>query len=194
MSRPSSLLPFLAFILCVTFASACTNSSPQETSNIGRRESPIAYKPSTTQTSPPTISATPYDPINDDSEEGVRQNILAAAESKITYEHLKKNADRYNGEPWAFNGRVFQIQESGGQTAALLSLDAWGNKMMEVQANFTTDFVEKDQVYVVGYLAGNYSYTSVAGWNITIPLIEARAILKPSEAVRIKGGKGVSKR
>lgn len=197
MNRPSSLLPLLAFILCLTFASACTNSTPQETSNTGKSESPVAYKPSTTSTSPPksspTTSATPYDPVNDNSEEGIKLNILAAAESKITYEQLKKNAERYDGEPWAFNGRVFQIQESGGQTGALVSLDAWGNKMMRVEANFTTDFVEKDQVYVVGYLGGNYSYTSIAGWNITIPLLEARAILKPSEAARLKGGKKSSK-
>lgn len=148
------------------------------------------HKSSSPITNPPSSKPTPYDPVKDDSEEGIRQNILAATdEPKITYEQLKKNAERYDGEPWAFNGRVFQIQESGGHTGALISLDAWGNKMMRVEADFTTDFVEKDQVYVVGYLGGNYSYTSVANWNITIPLIKARAILKPSEAARIKAGK-----
>jgi hypothetical protein len=63
---------------------------------------------------------------------------------------------------------------------------------MKVKANFATDFVEKDQVYVVGTLTGNYSYTSEAGWNITIPAIDAQAILKPNEAARIRAGKKAS--
>jgi hypothetical protein len=115
-------------------------------------------------------------------------------EKSITYEKLKKNADEYDSYGWAFTGKVFQIQEQGGRTTALVSLDAWGNKIMWVKADFTTPFVENDQVYVVGYLAGNYSYTSVAGWNITVPAIEARAILKPSEATRIRVGKPATKR
>jgi hypothetical protein len=114
-------------------------------------------------------------------------------EKSITYEKLKKNADKYDSYGWAFTGKVFQIQEQGGKTAALVSLDAWGNKMMWVTANFATEFVEKDQVYVVGYLAGDYSYTSIAGWNVTVPAIEARAILKPSEANRIRASKKTGK-
>jgi hypothetical protein len=132
--------------------------------------------------------------VDDKSEEGIRQNILAATEDpQITYEQLKKNADRYDGEPWAFTGKIFQIQESGGQTLALVSLDAWGSKIVAVKANFTTDFVEKDRVYVVGYVTENYAYTSVAGWNLSVPAVDARAILKPAEAARIKAGKKISK-
>jgi hypothetical protein len=134
------------------------------------------------------LSPMPFEPPTV-SDESVVREIMLAVNKAITYEHLKKNADNYNGEPWAFTGTVMQIQESGAQTFALVSLDAWGNNLMAVRANFTTDFVEKNQVYVVGYLAGNYSYTSVAGWNMTVPLMEARAILKPSEATRIKASK-----
>jgi hypothetical protein len=133
-------------------------------------------------------AADTYDPASDRSEEAVRLNIRQANKS-ITYEHLKKNADRYDGEPWAFTGRILQVQEAGGQTTALVSLDSWGSKTMYVRASFTTEFVEKDQVYVVGYLAGNYSYTSVAGWNLTVPALDARAILKPAEAARLRGKK-----
>lgn len=200
MNRPSSLLPLLAFMLCLTFASACANSSPQETSNTSRNESPVTYRPSSTPTTPPitstnpTASATPYDPVNDHSEEGIRQNILAATESpQITYEQLKKNADRYDGEPWAFTGKIFQIQESGGQTLALVSLDQWGSKIVAVKANFITDFVEKDRIYVVGYVTENYSYTSVANLSLSVPAMDARAILEPAEAARIKAGKKDSK-
>ncbi len=124
-------------------------------------------------------------PTADKSEEAVRENILTADKS-ITYEHLKKNADKYAFRPWAFSGTIYQINEAGGQTTALISLDSWGNKIVYVTADFPTEFVEKDKVFVVGMIGGNHSYESVAGWNITVPGIIARAIMKPSDAGKYK--------
>lgn len=152
--------------------------------------SPVRPRPSTPVPAHKPVSG--YNPEMD-SEESIRLH-MRDVEKSITYEKLKKNADEYDSYGWEFTGKVSQIQESGGRTAALVSLDAWGNKTMWVTANFTTEFVEKDQVYVVGYLAGNYSYTSVAGWNMTVPAIEARAILKPAEAARIRAGKPPGKK
>ncbi|MGI8556490.1 MAG: hypothetical protein ACR2LT_09075 [Pyrinomonadaceae bacterium] len=110
-----------------------------------------------------------------------RSKNIADVDKSITYEQLKKNADRYAGKPWACKGKILQIQERDGNTTALISLDGWGNKNVQVGGELTTDFVENNQVYVVGYLAGNYSYTSIANWQITIPLLAARAIMKPGE-------------
>jgi len=176
-----------------------SNANKQSSGNYNYQFYTSTPQPSpTVDYSAPVASSDPIvassDPINDTSEEGIRLNMLQAAEGKITYEHLKKNADSYEGEPWTCTGRVFQIQESGGQTFALVSLDSWGSKLMAVKANFTTEFLEKDQVTVVGYLTGNYSYTSVAGYNMTVPAMDARAILKPSDATRIKVGKPISKK
>jgi hypothetical protein len=112
-------------------------------------------------------------------DEQVRKN-MADADKSVTYEHLKKNAERYAGRPWIFTGRILEISESQGGTMARMSLDDWGNKVIYVAAPLQTDFVEKNRVLVVGYLAGNYSYTSQANWNITIPAVAARAIMKPS--------------
>lgn len=120
--------------------------------------------------------------------ETIRENILAV-DPKLTYEQLKKNADSHIGKPWAFSGKITQIIEKDGQTTALISLDAWGNKLVWMIGNFTTDFVEKNQVYVVGYIAGNYSYKSIAGWDMTVPSVAARAMLKPSEATKLKAKK-----
>jgi hypothetical protein len=187
---PAFLLTLLiAFIVLV---SACDNNSTETANTNPSAVSSPASQSTNSRTSLPNASTKPAPVPTYDKDELTRQTILAAADSKITYEQLKKNADRYTGEPWAFTGRVFQIQESGGQTSALVSLDAWGNKIVAVRADFTTDFVEKDQVYVVGHLAGDYSYTSVAQWSVTVPAIEASAILKPSEAARLKAGKKLS--
>jgi hypothetical protein len=66
------------------------------------------------------------------------------------------------------------------------SLHDWGNKNVWVIAGFTTDFVEGNQVYVIGYIIENYSYKSIAGWDMTVPSVAARAMLKPTDAARIK--------
>jgi len=132
-------------------------------------------------------------PLSPPANEESLQELVNSIDKDITYEHLKKNADKYSGQAWAFTGKIFQIQENGGQTVAIVSLDVWGDKLMYVTADFTTDFVDKDQVYVVGTLVGNHSYKSVADWDVTIPAINARAILKPKDAAKLKTGKHVKK-
>ena len=119
------------------------------------------------------------------SPEAVLAN-LQAADTKITYPMLKKDADRYAGQPWTLKGKILQIFESGNHTHARVALDSWGNDVVWVQGNFSTDFVEKNQVCVIGYLAGSYSYKSQAGWDITIPALAARAMVSPQELSKLK--------
>ena len=174
-------------VFAIVALAGCTSESTRTQSSVD------PFQPLTVDSSPVLATSTaPADPANDTSEEGIRLNILQA-DKNITYAHLKKDADRYDGDPWAFTGTVFQIQAYKGQTIALVSLDTCTNKMMFVRANFTTDFAKQDQVYIVGRLAGNHSYTSVGGREITVPVIDARAILTPSEAARIKASKEVAK-
>lgn len=113
----------------------------------------------------------------------IKQNLLNADKS-ITYELLKKNPQKYAGRPWAFEGKILEITEKNGATVARITLDDWGNKPMMVMGPIETSFVEKDHVYVVGYLAGDYSYTSQANWNITIPALAVRAIMKKKDAAK----------
>jgi len=117
--------------------------------------------------------------------ESIKNNIQQA-DAKITYALLKKNSVKYAGQSWAFTGTVYQIFERGNQTQAFVALDGWGSKNVEVIGDFQTDFVEKNKVYVVGYLAGDYSYKSVAGWDLTIPALAARAMMKPGDAVKYR--------
>lgn len=114
------------------------------------------------------------------SDDSIRSNI-SAADKAITYEHLKKNADKYAGQPWFCKGEILEIAETGGSTAARIALDDWGNKAIYVAGPIETTFVEKNTVYVVGYLSGNYSYTSQANWNITVPSMAIRAMIKPAD-------------
>lgn len=122
------------------------------------------------------------------------RKTIADVDKSITYAHLEKDPEKYNGMPWAASGKVIQIMEKGGQTTALVGADRYGAQNYWVSANFTTDFVKGNQVYIVGYLQGSYSYKSVAGWDITIPSLVARAILKPKDAAKFKGFSATTQR
>ncbi len=194
------LCVMIGAVLVVTLLRQCSTDSKtaSDTPSPSSSPTPSPFKSATpAPTAVASLPAVPtpqvaVDPASGLSEDSIRQ-IMLSADKGITYEKVKKNAEAYNRQAWAFTGRVMQIQESGGRTGALVTLDPWGNKLVWVTANFTTDFVDNSQVYVVGYLAGNYSYTSIAGWQMTIPAIAAQAILKPSEANRIKAGKKPAK-
>ncbi len=176
---PSSSCAIFLGLLIVIFL-GCSSTSPETNRTVPvLRPSPI----------PNNLSGTATDSaIDERSELAVRQNILDAHENRtLTYEHLKKNPQQHSGKAWAFSGRIIQIQEEGELTFALVALDQWNTKTMAVRADFSTPFVENDRVYVVGQLAGSYSYTSVAGWEITVPSITARAIITPREAAQLRG-------
>lgn len=164
-----------------------TNSSSSKPSNTN---SP--FKPDDAHTAAPEPGLDQSD-IGDNSDIAVINNIRAVNKS-ITYEHLKKNADKFKGEAWSFTGKILEIQEMEGKTVARISTDSWGLKPVLVAAPFTTDFVEDNNVFVVGYLSGSYSYESQAGWNITIPSLMARAILKPADAAKLKAPKTQKKK
>ncbi len=121
----------------------------------------------------------------------VLKNVIEAeADYKsITYAHLTKNADRYAGKPWYATGKILQITESGGNSSARIAIDGRSDRIIYVTAPFETEFVENDKVFVVGYLAGNYSYTSQANWTITIPALAARAVLPPGDISKLKATK-----
>ena len=127
------------------------------------------------------------------SEEAVRANILAA-DKTITYAHLKKNAAKHATKPWSFTGKILEIQEVDGGTVARIGLDAWGSQAIYVAGPITTDFLENNRVFVVGYLAGEYSYTSVANYNMSIPAVAARAMMKPAEAAKYRVPPGQSRK
>lgn len=128
--------------------------------------------------------------------EAVARN-MQVVDKTITYNRIMKNPTPFYGQPIVFNGRVMQIMEYPADDGGFFS-DAfiyWGNDLVTVSIAGQTPFVKGDRVTVVGYLANHlYQYKSIAEWDIAVPLIVARALLKPSEAARIKTTKAISKK
>lgn len=94
----------------------------------------------------------------------------------IDYKQLEKNPDRHTGEYVKYSGEIIQIMEGSGLTQIRLALDDWGDEVLFVEHVGYTDFVEGDKVTVYGEISGAVTYTSQAGWEITIPGIIADVI------------------
>ncbi len=97
--------------------------------------------------------------------------------SRISYAMLSKNPDKYKGEFVVFLGKIFNIKEdeSGATIQVNVTqqyLGFWDDQVM-VYYPHETDFIENNLVWICGTVRGSYSYQSVAGWNLTVPLIDA---------------------
>lgn len=122
------------------------------------------------------------------AEEKAKQEKLAAEEAErqkyertIDFAHLNKNADKYAGEPYKFYGKIVQIMESGNYTTIRMSVTqtsyGWSSSdIIYVEYDGTTDFVEDDVITVYGTVFGSHSYTSQAGYNISLPAVIAKQI------------------
>jgi hypothetical protein len=94
----------------------------------------------------------------------------------IDFKQLDKNPDRYAGEFVKYTGEIIQILEGDNLTNIRLALDDWGNEVIYIEYEGYTDFVEEDTVTIYGEIYGSHTYTSQAGWNITLPAIIAKII------------------
>lgn len=105
----------------------------------------------------------------------------AFANSTIEFKHLNKGADRYAGEAVRFRGEIVQIQEDGEGSTIRLAVTqtsyGWSsNDIIMLYYPEMTEFFTDDVVTVDGYVVGDYTYTSQAGWDITVPLINAEKV------------------
>ncbi|HFK1499682.1 tcdA-E operon negative regulator [Bacillus sp. UMTAT18] len=100
---------------------------------------------------------------------------------QIRYAELKKNPDKFKMEFVKYQGEILQIMESGSSTVIRLAVtkEAYGynfNDIVYVTYDGTTQFVDKDVVTVYGRVMGSHTYESTAGYQITLPHIEAQII------------------
>lgn len=133
------------------------------------------------------------------SQEAIRKNILDA-DKTVTFEQLQEDAARYEGTPWAFEGKIIDIlwQDRRGIGDYILADVIIGEdpgKQLSVRGDFATDFAENDYVYVVGYITGT-SHPRLGSSSLKykgkVPALSARALLKPSEAREFLSGSGTN--
>ncbi|WP_146172150.1 hypothetical protein [Melghirimyces profundicolus] len=97
----------------------------------------------------------------------------------IPYKQLKKAPDKYRGKIAKYKGQILEIHEKDGITVmriavTQMSSGIWNfNDALMVRYEGTIKQAEDDIVTVYGELTGNVDYTSQAGWDISIPGMEA---------------------
>jgi len=122
------------------------------------------------------------------SPEAITEN-LQAADASVRYAQIEKNPIPFYGKPVAINGRVFQVQEFQAKDGSYFTdvFMYWGNEIMVASIASQVPFVQGDRVVVIGYLAKHlYQYQTIAQWNLSVPLVIARAVIKPSEASKYR--------
>jgi hypothetical protein len=112
--------------------------------------------------------------------------MLRQVNPDVTYGKLKKNANSFIGQAWAFTGKVLEIHELGATTTARVGVGSYGLDAVYIECSCMTDMVEDNAVFVVGTVQGNYIYETVAGWTLTIPQIKAVAIVTPGEGAKLR--------
>ncbi|MDI9624104.1 MAG: hypothetical protein QFX38_04395 [Methanothermobacter sp.] len=94
----------------------------------------------------------------------------------ISFDELNKNPDKYAGQRIVYSVRVVQIMETDGTTEIRMDVnDVFGDTIYVVY-NGTTSAVEDSIITVYGEVYGSYTYESIAGWQITLPRIDAKYI------------------
>jgi hypothetical protein len=100
----------------------------------------------------------------------------------IEYRILKKNPDVYKDKKLTFTGQIVQILEEEGLTFMRVNItkDEYGywDDTVAVFYLGSIDVYEDDIIQFWGIGGGSYTYESTAGWNITIPRIDAKYIEK----------------
>lgn len=100
---------------------------------------------------------------------------------EIRFAELKKNPEKHANSYIKYQGEILQIMEDESSSVIRLAVtkDSYGydfNDVIYITYNKTTKFVDEDVVTVYGTVLGSHSYESQAGYNITLPHIEADII------------------
>ena len=93
----------------------------------------------------------------------------------ISFKELDKNPDAHAGERVKLSGRVIQIMEGYGTDIRMDVNDNFGDTVY-VTYDGTTSALEDSYITVYGEVYGKYTYQSQAGWEITLPLIQAKYV------------------
>lgn len=107
-------------------------------------------------------------------EEETREEEAKGYNTGITYEQLSRYPDDYKGKKVKFSGSVLQILEGTSSNSIRMSTNGAYDDV--ILASYSKSMVngrllEGDEVVIYGKYAGLYTYTTVMGSSLTVPLV-----------------------
>jgi class 3 adenylate cyclase len=97
----------------------------------------------------------------------------------MTLKELDKKPKSFKGMKVTYQGEIMRKMEYDGVTDILLDVskdERSGDDSIFLWYDGITSALENDVVQVWGEVKGSYSYTSAAGWKITLPLVRSQYI------------------
>ena len=107
--------------------------------------------------------------------------IDQVSDPSVTYDLLSRNAARQTGKIVVFTGKVLEIQDlPQGGSFIRLGLGSYGQRPVAVFTYVAPpdDVLQNRRVRAYGTIAGTFEYTSQAGWNLSIPRLDAVAVVR----------------
>lgn len=121
---------------------------------------------SDTQKTPPTPTLSPEE--------------FKASCTKLDFRILDKNPDTWKGTNVTYIGRVAQIIEGKDSTDMRMNITEldFENWIDTIWVHYPglTSALEDSLIQIWGTVIGKYTYTSQAGWEITLPLVIAKYV------------------
>lgn len=112
------------------------------------------------------------------SAEEIESNFKSQCESP-SYEDVARNPDDWEGHKVAFTGQVIQVMESNGSYTLRVNVTqgrySWTDTILVyyVASSGAGRILEDDVMTFYGTMNGMYSYTTVLGATVTVPLLVA---------------------
>jgi hypothetical protein len=208
MKRVSALLVLLFLLAGSMVLLSCgsgSTSSPVVTVTVTPTEPPTATPTPPEATDAATVEPTPEDTPTEEpsvfvSYPKLSKAVYMAKSRAIQYRVINKDADQLVGHLYKFTGQIVQIQDAGPGQYFTEFGDGLGRPEIQPETDFLLDVTkdeyglyddsvmilhpdgvrvyEKDVVSVWAECLGSYTYTSVAGWDVTVPLLWAKYIQK----------------
>jgi hypothetical protein len=105
--------------------------------------------------------------------------LIASYNTGITFEQLARTPDAYKFKKVTFTGKVIQVMEGSGHTQLRIAINDDYDKVVLVDYSsdiIKTRVLDNDYVTIKGISGGLYTYKSVMGGEITIPIISVDII------------------
>jgi hypothetical protein len=148
----------------------------------GKSNKTVAIVNTTTSTLATTTTAQPTTTLPPTTTTTESEAAFKARCEKVAYKVLSKNPDSLTTNAYYLKGKIFQIMEDSGETFMLVSVtnEGYGFWDDNVAVTYlgTVDVYEDDIVKIWGVCTGSYSYTSTAGYELTVPGILAGYVEK----------------
>lgn len=97
----------------------------------------------------------------------------------ITYKEISRSPEKYTGKKVKFTGRVLQLME--GSYSNQIRMSTSGNYDDVILINYSSNLLdvrilEDDNITVCGTFSKMYTYTTVMGSSLTVPLVNVDII------------------